>query len=82
MKLRCSICGNANRFTAEAKANVFVIIDGEGKLINPRPLQQQFKQIVVLKPWKCNSCGAVDTIEDLDKKGANGDATSSEIPTD
>ena len=66
MKLRCSVCDNTSRFTAEAKANVFVVIDGEGKIINPRTGQTPVTNIVVLKPWKYNSCGAVDRIQDLD----------------
>ena len=82
MKLRCTICGNESRFTAEARANIFVTIDGEGKVVNPRAAQQQLKNIIVLRPWKCNSCGAVDRIEDLDKKGAKEDATGPKIPED
>jgi hypothetical protein len=72
MQLECTVCGNRNRFTAEAKANINVIIDGHGTIINTRPGQQQYKDIVIIKPWKCNSCGSTGTIRDLDaeKKGS------------
>jgi hypothetical protein len=81
MELRCLVCGNKSKFTAEAKANVHVIIDGKGNLLSPRPAQQSIvKDAVILIPWKCNSCGAVDRIEDLEKKGTNEDAADGKDP--
>jgi len=55
---------------AEARHNIFVDIDGDGKITDNRKEHQQYKdkEIIVLKPWKCNSCGSGGRIEDLDKK--------------
>lgn len=66
MNLRCKVCGNNGKFTAEAQANIHVVINAHGDVINTRPFQQTYKNVTVLKPWKCNSCGAVGKLEDLD----------------
>jgi len=81
MRLRCLVCGNQGKFTAEAKANINVVINNKGELISQGTSMSPnlAKDVVILRPWKCNSCGAADRIEDLDKKkGTTEDATGRE----
>jgi len=60
MKLRCGDCKNKKTFMATAKANINVLVDGSGHIIDPRASEQMLDDVEVVKPWKCNSCGSTN----------------------
>ena len=80
MTLKCTECENTQTFTATAQAAINVEIDGNKQVINSRPGQQTLDNLIVMKPWKCNVCGAANKIIDTDTEEEN--EVAGEIPQD
>ena len=68
MRLKCNECGNTCNFTASAQANIEVMINRFGRVIDARASQQTLSDIIVIKPCKCNVCGCPDKIIDEDQE--------------
>jgi len=67
MKFVCVECENESKFMATANAQLQVIVDGRGNVVDPRASDQILDNLTQIRPWKCNVCGATD-IKDMEGK--------------
>jgi len=71
MKLLCCKCNNEHTFMATAQVEIDVLVNGEGKVIDPRAAEQPLGNLVVLRPWKCCICGSTDITDTEENDGNN-----------
>jgi len=63
MKLQCGECNNDQKFMATAKVSVEVLINGTGRVLDPRATDQILDDVEVVKASRCDACGSTNVLD-------------------